>query len=162
MKGETPVAVTGGIILVAVMVIVGAVTYGYVASVTPHDRLIANESACAAGCTEQSNYSVTYPPLINDSTLACYNATGALTRGSNGNGGININNDGKSIYFPGIKGSYHSVNCTYTYDWASADQNSFWTNNIDTTGAGFAVMAVAAILLAAVGLITIVVLLKGE
>lgn len=175
MKGETPVAAAGTIIVVAALLLVGVMVYAYMAYVTPHTILISNEQICSTNCVNQYNYTPKYVPFKNDSMLVCTNSTGATTlaRGNHSNGyntrdsGANYNtNDGNNldrIHLSGSSnGQYSWVNCTYTYDWGSANQNTFQSQNIANSGAGFALTAVLVIILAAVAVITIVAILKGE
>ena len=169
MKGQTPVfAGIGLVVVAAAMVLVGALVYGYVANVTPHDYAITNQSFCTTACAHSTSYQFSYSPILNDSSLVCINATnGVLTNG--GGVGPSAQNSfnviqGAITYLnlTNTTGTYRQVNCTYTYDWATNDQHFFWTQSLQMAGSGFVLLSVLVIVIAAGVIIGIVLMLRAD
>jgi len=164
-KGQA-VATAGTMVIAAVFILVGVMVYAYTLEATPHDTAYINESICNGTCTNGTNYDFDYQPILNDTTLTCYaNGTITMTNGiQNGiclgfdivdsRGALNITNMSSTC-------EYQNVSCDYTYDWATADQQTFWTQASNTSFGGFVLISVAAIVLAAVAVVSYVLLLRG-
>lgn len=173
MRGQTSVVATAGtVIVVAVLLVVGAVIYGYFMQSTPHDLPYFKEVMCTT-CTPLALYSFGHYPINNDTTLTCGNAssTTGLTNGrvANATTGYNIVADGSAgghrylnLTTPAAWSDYYQkVQCNYYYNVASNDQETFWSNASQNGLAGFTVLSVMLIVLVATAIIVIIVLLKG-
>ena len=178
MKGQATAATVGSIAVVAVLIIVGAMVYGYAAIATPHDYAIKNETLFTGYAPSGATYYFQFSPVNNGSSaydntsIQCFNNSGTgylYNGGGNDTGrysltdrsgdaglrGITLTHDDGNNY------RYKDVQCNYVYDFATSDQEAFHGTNVSNTGAGFGLLAVLAIVLAAVAIITIVALLKG-
>jgi len=160
MKGQAgPIASVASVVLVAVFVLVGAIVYGYASNATPHDITYSNETICTATCSPHTIYEMDHWPILNNSALICYNTSSdILVRGGEYNvfNGryINLTNTSDVTYQP-------QINCTYTYDWASAGQQGFYDNTTENAFSAFILTSVIVIVLAAVGILGIVLLIRG-
>ena len=179
MKGQAQIlAGIATVIFIAVMVLVGSLVFAYVADITPHDRTIHNESICGTTCINGSTsgtartYQFDYIPVLDDATMICYNnsanktLTNIMTNAGAGavcgeydienNNAINISNtsapNGCNVT---------GVECTYTYNWANANEQAFFNTNTTNTYAAFVLAAVLVIVLAAVVIVGIVLLMRG-
>jgi hypothetical protein len=162
--------------------LVGAAIYGYTAIATPHDTNIYNETVCSGYCPTPASYFVAFGPMRNgttyydNATIRCSNNSGAqplyrlninsttsygLIPGNSDAGLRKINLTYSNGATPAAQFNYRDVKCDYIWDWATDDQQGFFDTNISNTGAGFGLLAVIGIVLAAVAIITIVALLKG-
>jgi hypothetical protein len=169
MRGQTNVAASAATVLVvAMLILVGVVIYGYFMQATPHDLPYFNESMCTT-CSALTQYEFNHWPINNgtSSVLTCTNATGGLVLGSgsvkNATSGFNIiDSRYLNLTTPPLgTDTYANVVCDYYYDAATADQESFWSNATQNGLAGFAIISVIVIVLVAVAIIGIVLLLKG-
>lgn len=165
-KGQAAlIAPVATAIFIAVFVLVGTMIYGYTANVTPHDRVINNETICTT-CVNGTSYTFDNTPILNDTTLICYNASANLL--------TNGISDGTCLTYNIFSSTLNLTNssnvdacqisdlvCTYTYDWATDDQQSFWNNTTTTSYSGFILAAVIVIVLAAVAIMGYVLLIKG-
>ena len=172
MKGQEGFVV-GSVIVVliaAVLVLVGSAVYGQVANTVPHDKSYINESLCTDSCAHSTLYALANTPITDTaSDLVCYvNVSSGATRllsASDTNGyqniGSNYINLTNSSAAPTGDYTYRNVSCSYTYDWASADQETFWENSTTSGFEGLAMLSVFIIVLSAVMLIAIVKMLTN-
>lgn len=166
MKAQATVASIVTVVVVLITMLLGMTVFSYVADVTPHDQTINNESICTT-CVNGSNggttYTFDYTPVLNDSTLICYNdSINLMTNGLAGPTCLGYNIVGLSsinITNTSVDCQTENVVCTYTYDWATADEQSFWDNSTDNSFGGFILASIIVIVLAAIAIITIVLLL---
>jgi hypothetical protein len=167
MKAQASVVASAATVaVVSVLLLVGAVIYGYFMQATPHDLPYFNESLCTT-CTPLAQYEFDHYYINNDTTLTCTNLTGTTKLGSgnvaNASTGFNIvGGRYLNLTRPAAwQTTYVNVTCDYYYDAATADQESFWSNATQNGLAGFAVLSVIVIVIVAVAIIGIIVLLKG-
>jgi len=170
-RGQSSIMMmTGNVILIAVMVLIGLVVYGYVADVTPHDVDYTNESICTT-CVNGTNGGTTYTfdntPVYNDTSISCSNASGttAMTNGVEDGTclGFNVDTDGTiNITNTSAENACQILNmeCDYTYDWATDDEDSFWGTTTSQSFSGFIIAGIIAIVLAAVAIVSIIYMMR--
>lgn len=176
-KGQTSIMpVAMGIVVAVVLVLIGTFVYALIAQGAPHDTVYLNETLCSGACVNGSVsptavlYEFDHSPMLNESSLVCYNASLAImTRGDSygtclgynivENRYLNITNTSGAAT---SRCSIRDVVCTYTYDWATTDQQSFWNNATSNAFSGFVLLSIVGIVLAAVAIISVVLLLKGD
>lgn len=158
------------VVLSAAMLLIGWFIFGSIAVVTPHDQLIANETICKNNCVMGNLYTPTYTPILNDSTLVCYqNATGvgALQMTNVGNmagicAGYNLYNGNRiNLTNTSTSCSIANVTCAYTYDEANTFEQTYYNTNISNSGSAWGLLSVAVIVLAAVGIIMVILLFRN-
>jgi hypothetical protein len=167
MRGQAAVVASAStVIIVAVLILVGSVVFGYFMQATPHDLPYYNESMCTT-CSELTLYELDHYYVNNDTRLTCSNATGELALANgvtlNASTGFNLVEQRyiNLTTLPRSNQSYSNVKCDYFQDTATNDQESFWSNASQNSLAGFAIISVIIIVLVAVSIIGIIVLLKG-
>lgn len=158
------------ILIIGVMILVGMTVYGYFAQITPHDFPYINETISGTYASGQAYYGAfTNKPINNDTTLVCYNGSTSTAANLMTNGGGNISlrfNIVENTYFnithTGYSAArYNNIACSYYFDWAANEQQTFWNNATTTSFAGFVLSMVIVIVLAASAIIGYVVLLRG-
>ncbi len=167
MKGQAQILGAASVVVVVVsMTLIGLLVYGLISNVYPHDQLINNETRCTT-CDNETLYRFTNTPILNDSTLICFNDSADLMTngvveqtclGYNivGLKDLNITNTSSTDFC-----QISNVVCTYTFDEANTNEQSFYNNNTDITFSGFTLLSIAGIILAAVAIVLLVLLLKG-
>lgn len=158
MKGQADIMSKAvSVVIVVVLLIVGSLVYFSTANVHPHDQAISNETICTT-CSPHTTYAVDFPPLINDSTLICYNTSiQTLTRG----GTFNTVNNNLINLTNSTDADYGVINCSYTFNEANANEQGIFDNSAANSSAAFILLSVAAIVIAAVAIITLVLLMKA-
>lgn len=172
MKGQAQaISFVTAAIFVAVAVLIGTVTFGIVADVVPHDQTINNETMCATcvnGSPGNTRYEFINIPVLNDTAMVCFNDSNDLMTNGVGDSdtclGYNIENNqfinisnASAVDFCQIS----NVVCTYTFDEANTNEQSFFDNTTSTSYSGFILAAVIVIVLAAVGVMAVVLLIRG-
>lgn len=169
MKGQAQaISFVTAAIFVAVAVLIGTVVFGTVGNVVPHDRTINNESICTSSCTPNTQIEFANVPVINDSTMICFNdSTSLMARGGSTPENTSLGYDIQHAQYINLSrvgdapSHYKDVVCTYTFDEANANEQSFFDNTTSTAYSGFILAAVIVIVLAAVGVMAVVLLIRG-
>lgn len=172
MKGQAQaIGFVTAAIFVAVAVLIGTAVYGTVGDVVPHDRTINNETMCATcenGSVSDVRYEFTNFFVLNDTSLVCFNDSNDLmTNGiSDSDTCLGYNVEGRR--FMNITNTsavencqISDVVCTYTFDQANANEQAFFDNTTATAYSGFILAAVIVIVLAAVGVMSVILLIRG-
>ena len=169
MRGQAQIiSGVAAVITVGVLVIIGTLIYGMVTSVTPHDQSILNETICTDDCAAYTLYTFDNLPALNDADLICSNGTGTGAMTNDLEDGTCLGFNITQADFVNITNTsaadnceISDVRCSYTFNEANDNEQGFYDNNLTNTYAGFTLLAVIAIVLAAVAILTIVFLLRG-
>jgi hypothetical protein len=157
MKGQAQVyAAAGAVAVVLIVVLIGVYTFATVFNVYPHDQTITNETLCST-CANSTLYAFTYRPVTN-STLVCTNGSNSMTLGSDYN--TYQTSSFSYLNLTDMSKTYVLTNCTYNFDEANANEQSFFDTSGPTIYSGFTLLSIAGIALAAVLIVTIVVMLR--
>ena len=168
MKGQAE-NISGSIaaiIVVSIFVIVGALVYGYVADVVPHDEWYSGELLCIGNgtaigvCNVTAGISIDNTPIQNGSEVVYIsNSSATLTAGTDYNvvttSTINITNGS-------IDAAEDWVYINYYEDVVSDVRQSSWTSVNATSYSGFGLLSVAIIVMAAVAIVGLVFLIRRD
>lgn len=168
MKGQAQIFAAGAtVIVVLAMTLIGLTIYGLVSDTYPHDHLVFNETICTT-CVNGTGYTFDYPPVINDTTMVCYNnSVNLMTHGTNDPTclGYNILTSNTILNITNTSTvnncQISDLVCTYTYDEANTLEQSFFDNNTSVTFSGFGLLSIAGIVLAAIAIVILVLFLRG-
>jgi len=170
MKGQEANVILP-VVVAALMVLIGTMVYAYVADTTPHDQKFVNESICTTNCAQNVLYPLANVPITDTaSDLVCYvnvssGATSVLAA-STTNGYQNIGskyiNLTNSSAAPTGDYTYRNVSCSYTYDWASADQETFYGTATSNAFSGMIMASIIVVVLATVAILGLVMFLRNE
>lgn len=161
------------IVVTAVMVVIGLTIYGLITNVYPHEKPYFNESLCTTcvnGSTSgtATTYAFNNIPIFNDSSLVCHNdSLAVMTNGVTDittclgynvidNSLLNITNSSNDASC-----QISNVVCTYTHDDSNANEEAFYRTNTSVTFAGFDLLSIAVIILAAIAILAIILFLRG-
>ncbi len=158
MKGQAILAMVSVLMVIVITVPLTFWVYGVVSQATPHDTAITNESMCTGVCAAHSNYTFDFPPIVDEaSTFICYNETDLLVYDST----FTVTGNNDNLYLNGSSVSYENVECSYTYNWANTNEQSFWTTTTSNINSSFALGSIVPIIFAAV-IIVVVIFLVGR
>jgi hypothetical protein len=168
MKGQnTTFAMVAVLPVILISMLITFWVYGSVSNITPHDQTIDNESICTT-CVNGTEYSFDNTPVLNDTTMICYNNSADLMTNGIVDGtclGYNINSY-QTVNITNTSGDnacqISNVVCTYTYDWANANEGGFWNTATSNINSGYTLGSVSPIIFAAVIIIGVVILLGKE
>ena len=169
MKGQAQIFAAGAVVVVVLaMTLIGLTIYGLVSNVYPHDQTITNETLCTTCTPGTTLYRFDNIPILNDTDLICFNDSSDVMT----NGGLTSENESLGYNIAGstdinlthtgdVSEYYTDVVCTYTFDEANSNEQSFFDSNTSVTFSGFGLLSIAGIILAAVAILTIILFLRG-